>query len=551
MKLICFISWLPIVLATSTSTITKTGIKSPSSYNATSHYKAVKSTNITSQISIVPGSTTYNSIQTARSDSEIPRYNTTINHSHATTNSSMNISQLTPSYHIRVTSISTNHTTKVSSGTNATTETVSFALSTVITGNGSSEYTVIYSSNPGQKSSTIAKTSSNEKTSLSSDILISDTSTTKETVRSAMSSVSTGITTSENETNFSISSDLKSSIIKSANLSTHIIKSSSAPETTIKTTLGSNTNTKSSSYITTSVATMVSEMGKVQSNIWKTSSIKTTSSTGDAGSKSTYIRSSSSINSTFGILSISSYTTALKLNTSTWIQFVSFTTSQISVYNEYTSNISHTTMTSSSTVKTTTDSENSGERSVRSSTDPVITSKLYSSTKTTLTINHTIAIRTTITSMKNTHSSNVSVSKAQSYVSESSSTADIPTISIKNSHEVLETSSNGGVEISRTTASTERETMTDPAKKHTSMTETMKKTRSEIKNTESTRAATPTEYSAMLLPSRTSQVKFQNLSTVSRSSITHSVKGKGTSLFLSMYFWDVIKYLINMNFEKH
>ena len=541
MKLICFISWLPIVLATSTSTITKTGIKSPSSYNATSHYKAVKSTNITSQISIVPGSTTYNSIQTARSDSEIPRYNTTINHSHATTNSSMNISQLTPSYHIRVTSISTNHTTKVSSGTNATTETVSFALSTVITGNGSSEYTVIYSSNPGQKSSTIAKTSSNEKTSLSSDILISDTSTTKETVRSAMSSVSTGITTSENETNFSISSDLKSSIIKSANLSTHIIKSSSAPETTIKTTLGSNTNTKSSSYITTSVATMVSEMGKVQSNIWKTSSIKTTSSTGDAGSKSTYIRSSSSINSTFGILSISSYTTALKLNTSTWIQFVSFTTSQISVYNEYTSNISHTTMTS----------ENSGERSVRSSTDPVITSKLYSSTKTTLTINHTIAIRNTTTSMKNTHSSNVSVSKAQSYVSESSSTADIPTISIKNSHEVLETSSNGGVEISRTTASTERETMTDPAKKHTSMTETMKKTRSEIKHTASATAATPMEYSAMLLPSRTSQVKFQNLSTVSRSSITHSVKGKGTSLFLSMYFWDVIKYLINMNFEKH
>ena len=547
MKLICFISWLPIVLATSTSTITKTGIKSPSSYNATSHYKAVKSTNITSQISIVPGSTTYNSIQTARSDSEIPRYNTTINHSHATTNSSMNISQLTPSYHIRVTSISTNHTTKVSSGTNATTETVSFALSTVITGNGSSEYTVIYSSNPGKKSSTIAKTSSNEKTFLSSDILISATSATKETVSSTMSSVSTGITTSENETNFSISSDLKSSIIKSANLSTHIIKSSSAPETAIKTTLVSNTNTKSSSYITTSVATMVSEMGKVQS---------TTPSTGDAGSNSTYIRSSSSIksrhwNSTFGILSISSYTTALKLNTSTWIQFVSFTTSQISLYNEYTSNISHTTMNSSSTVKTTTTSENSGERSVRSSKDPVITSKLYSSTKTTLTINHTIAIRNTTTSMKNTHSSNVSVSKAQSYVSESSSTADIPTISIKNSHEVLETSSNGGVEISRTTASTERETMTDPAKKHTSMTETMKKTRSEIKHTASTTAATPMEYSAMLLPSRTSQVKFQNLSTVSRSSITHSVKGKGTSLFLSMYFWDVIKYLINMNFEKH
>ena len=127
------------------------------------------------------------------------------------------------------------------------------------------------------------------------------------------------------------------------------------------------------------------------------------------------------------------------------------------------------------------------------------------------------------------YTQNVSISKAGSYAPKSSSTVDIPT-SIKNSDEVLETiSPNGGVKISLTTTSIQRETTATPHKKNTSRTETLKKTRSEITSTASTTEATPTQSSSMSWPSRTSKVKFQN-STVSPSSITYSVKGKSISL---------------------
>ena len=87
------------------------------------------------------------------------------------------------------------------------------------------------------------------------------------------------------------------------------------------------------------------------------------------------------------------------------------------------------------------------------------------------------------------------------------------------------------MEISPTTTSTQRKTTAKLHKKNSSRTETLKKTQSEITSTASTTEATPTQSSSMLWPSKTSKVKFQNLSTVSPSNITYSVKGKSISLF--------------------